>query len=338
MLPGVMERYDTGSVPPERRIGYWGDVVTRTTSPAAFDCAGQDELHCSLTLGAFERFTFSHAVTSEISVFRGKEHTHAARGSSYLYLQLEGAGELVSIGKTVQTGPGSLILFDESTPYRFKALSPVRTMAIGFPSSLMATRLPGYRDIAMRALDGDEGLHQVLQAALRSMNSLFVNQGMRRFPRAMFLSLIEMLAASIEDVGACEDNAGTLARWAGKIRAYVEANLDDPDLTPASISAAFGISARYLRLIFAKSGDTPGETETLRRFILRRRLEECAMRLADASNRAQSITELAHSWGFSDSSYFARRFIEYFDATPRAYRATMLREAGLDAVDAAGSC
>ncbi|MBN8819293.1 MAG: helix-turn-helix domain-containing protein [Sphingomonas sp.] len=320
MLPDIMERFDTISVPPERRVDYWCELVSRMTSPVSFMPESDSDVQCTLMRGVYERFTFSHAVTSEIKVFRSKEHARQARGFNYLYLQLEGTGELVCQGQSVKTLKNSLILFDESTPYRFKALSPIRTMAIGIPSSLVAARLPGYRDIVMRPLDTNTGIIQILQSSLRAMNALFVEQDVRNFPHAVFMSLIELLAASVDEVTDGQTDSSTIARWAGKIRAYVEAHLDDPDLSPASISRDLGISARYLRLIFADSNKDPGQGETLRRYILRRRLEECATRLADEKFRCGSITELAHSWGFSDSSYFARRFIEQFGVTPRAFR------------------
>lgn len=326
MLPVVAERYDTLTVPRERRGRYWGEIVAKTTTPAAFETPEAGDLRCSLTRGVFERFTVSHVDTSEFSMFRGKEHMASTTGVSYLFMQLEGEGELVSKGRSIKTTAGSLILFDETTPYRFKALSPLRNMAIGVPSSLIATRLPAHRDIEMRPLDGSCGVNQVLQASMRSIDTLFVEQDVRNFPRALFMSLVELLAASTEDVRSCDANVTTMTRWAGKIRAYVEANLDDPDLTPAAIAAAFGISPRYLRLIFAESNEILCGDETLRRYILRRRLEQCAIRLAEPASSVGSITLLAHSWGFSDSSYFARRFCEHFGMTPRVYRSAMQRK------------
>lgn len=316
-----MESFDTTNVLPESRIGFWQDLVSRKTAPVSFDSCDADEIHCKLLSCQVERFSFSHSQTSQIKIFRGKEHTKKARGSSYLYLQLDGEGEFLCHGSTQRTGAGSIILFDETTPYRFRAVSPVRTLAVGIPSTLIAAKLPGYRDVAMQVIDGNEGASSVLQATIRSMDSLLIRQELRTFSRSMFHGVIELLAASLDDREEdCAVNAPAMTRWAGKVRQYVEANLDDPNLSPATIANEFCISPRYLRLIFADSGNEHQKEETLRRFILRRRLEECADRLAEPEFRYASITDLAHGWGFSDSSYFARRFTEYFGLAPRAFR------------------
>ncbi|WP_404710320.1 helix-turn-helix domain-containing protein [Sphingomonas sp. MMS24-J13] len=324
MLAAATERYDTRQVPPEARLGYWREIVARTSSPATFDDRNPETLHCALTRAVFDRFSVSHVVTSEVRASRGRQHGGTPGGSSFLYLQLEGEGELVSIGRTMRTAPGSMILFDEETPYRYHLRTGGRILSVGLPSSLLAARLPFYREIAMRSIDTGAGTSQVLAATLRSIAGMFVDQGVRRFPPALFGGLIELMSAITDEDEPCDDNLGTMTRWAGKVRAYVEMRLDDCELTPASIARHFGISPRYLRLIFARGAGTDGEGETLRRYILRRRLEECAARLVRTDGRVLSITQLAHGWGFSDSSYFARRFLEQYGVTPSAYRGAIL--------------
>lgn len=332
MVADAYRQFDVRHVGANQRLKYWEDVVAKTTSPAAFVPDNEEEFQSSLIQGSFERFTFSQVDSSALSAFRGKEHTRQCRGLVHLCLQLEGTVEIYSNGQTRLAGPNSLILYDEDTPFRFRSLSPVRTIAVGIPSSLIAARLPSHRDVVLRPLDGLDGINQVLHATIIAMDKLFAARRMQHFSHPVFLGLIDLLAASVEEAADCSTNVSTMAAWAGKIRAYVEANLDDPDLSPSSIASRFGISPRYLRLIFAGGRDGVGSSETLRRFILRRRLEECANMLAlPAATGYGSITTLAYNWGFSDSSYFARRFVEHFGLTPRDYRSRSLRaQASID--------
>lgn len=327
----AFKQFNVSNVGAEQRLRYWEDIVAKNTSPAAFVPEDEGSFQSSLTQGLFERFTFSQVESSAVSAFRGKEHSQKGRGFIHLCLQLRGSVEIYSNGQTRIAGENSLILYDESTPFRFRALSPVKTIAIGFPTSFVMARLPSYRDVVLRPLDGMDGINQVLHASLIAMDRLFEERRMRHFSYPVFLGLLDLLAASIEEAADCKINVSTMAAWAGKVRAYVEANLDDPDLSPATIASQFGISPRYLRLIFADGQDTCGCNETLRRFILRRRLEECANMLTLPDATYGSITMLAYNWGFSDSSYFARRFVEHFGMTPSDYRSHKQREMERDA-------
>jgi len=322
----AFRHFDVNEVGAQQRLRYWEDVVARNTSPVAFVPEDEGSFASSLNQGMFERFTFTQVESSAVSAFRRKEHVQKGRGLIHLCLQLHGTSEIDSNGQTRLAGENSLILYDESTPFRFRALSPVKTIAIGFPTSFVMARLPSYSDVVLRPLDGLDGINQVLHASLMAMDRLFAERQMRYFSYPVFLGMIDLLAASIEEASACKTQVSTMAAWAGKVRAYVEANLDDPDLSPASIASQFGISPRYLRLIFADGQGSGGYSETLRRFILRRRLEECASMLTLPDARYGSITMLAYNWGFSDSSYFARRFVEHFGVTPSDYRSRKLRE------------
>ena len=328
------KQFDVRSVGVGQRLRYWEDVVARNTSPAAFRPEDEENFESSLVQGSFERFTFTQVDSSPLSAFRGKEHTKQSRGFIHLCLQTHGAAEIYSQGQTRLAGDNSLILYDEATPFRFRALSPVKTVADGFPVSLVTARLPSFREVVLRPLDATAGINQVLLASLTAMDRLFSARHMQHFSHSVFLSLIDLLAASIEEATDCTTNQSTMAAWAGKIRVHVEANLDDPELSPSSIASTFGISPRYLRLIFADGQDAPERSETLRRYIFRRRLEECAAMLALPGAGYNSITMLAYNWGFSDSSYFARRFVEYFGVTPRTFRAQRLREKERDSAGA----
>jgi AraC-like DNA-binding protein len=55
-----------------------------------------------------------------------------------------------------------------------------------------------------------------------------------------------------------------------RIKRYIEEQLHDPLLRPATVAQHFGISTRYLRLMFES------DREPLSAYLLRRRLERCA--------------------------------------------------------------
>ena len=96
-------------------------------------------------------------------------------------------------------------------------------------------------------------------------------------------------------------------------RLYIERHLTDPQLSPASVGAALGLSLRSLHALFAPTGTS------VTRHIVQRRLEEC--RAALLSERSRPVTDIAFGWGFNSLSGFYRAFDAAFGVSPSDLRA-----------------
>jgi AraC family transcriptional activator of tynA and feaB len=77
-------------------------------------------------------------------------------------------------------------------------------------------------------------------------------------------SLLQLVGLAFEPPEASARSA--LQRRA---RGFVEANLADPELAPATAARALGVSLRTVHKLFAERGETFG------RFVLQRRLQRC---------------------------------------------------------------
>jgi AraC-like DNA-binding protein len=95
---------------------------------------------------------------------------------------------------------------------------------------------------------------------------------------------------------------------------YIEAHLGDPDLTPMRVAEACKMTPRYLHHLFSE------ESETVARFILRRRLEECSRALTLPSQRGRTVTSIAFDFGFNSPTHFGRVFRARYGVTPRDFR------------------
>jgi AraC-like DNA-binding protein len=95
---------------------------------------------------------------------------------------------------------------------------------------------------------------------------------------------------------------------------YIEAHLGDPDLTPMRVAVACKMTARYLHHLFSHG------SETVARYILRRRLEECSRALTIPSQRGRTVTAIAFDYGFNSPTHFGRVFRARFGVTPREFR------------------
>jgi AraC-like DNA-binding protein len=97
------------------------------------------------------------------------------------------------------------------------------------------------------------------------------------------------------------------------VQRIVSERIEDPALSPAMIAGELGIPLRTVQAAASRSGTT------LSQYITCQRLHRAAWRLLLMPHR--SITDIALECGFSDSSYFSRRFQGLFGTSPRQYRA-----------------
>jgi AraC-like DNA-binding protein len=89
----------------------------------------------------------------------------------------------------------------------------------------------------------------------------------------------------------------------------------EPDLDPADIAGAMGISKRYLHNLLAADGATfLGVLRSVR-------IESARALLADPRFDGRQIAEIAWQCGYVDPSYFARVFRKQFGMGPREWRA-----------------
>lgn len=97
------------------------------------------------------------------------------------------------------------------------------------------------------------------------------------------------------------------------ITQFVDTHIDDPDLSPASISAHFNTSVRGLYRVMGAAGWTPASLIWSRRLVRAREL------LTQESSRAP-IIDVALMCGFKDGAHFSRAYRKAFGHPPKLAR------------------
>ena len=97
-------------------------------------------------------------------------------------------------------------------------------------------------------------------------------------------------------------------------------HLESPDLGPAFVARALGISVSYLHNLFKNSG------QTLNSLIIEDRLARCRDHLSSNLYRRYSVTEIAFNVGFRDLSHFSRRFKTQYGMSPRSFRRVVMKQ------------
>ena len=96
-----------------------------------------------------------------------------------------------------------------------------------------------------------------------------------------------------------------------RITCYIKAHLSE-HISLAEVAAAIAVSPNQVtRVLKRETG------KTFMQFLTEQRLQKAQELLANTSMRVAQVGEAA---GFEDNAYFARRFRQYFNVSPRAYR------------------
>jgi AraC-like DNA-binding protein len=308
----------TAEAPRHAKVSYWNDLVAEVFSPMETQAVRPDEFEAEVRYTPLGRMGLANAISEPAQVHRLAKHVARSREQHYfLHTQIDGKLLVEQDGKEALLTQGDLVLTDSAQPYSLSYAEPCSTLVLIIPPEEIKRRLPSVDDLLGVKLSGRKGLSHTTSVMLRSVWER-VREG-DEFPpdvgERIGASLLDVFATSWIDTAGVRiaESATSLSRRI-RIKRYIEANLRDPELTARSVAAAFGISPRYLHIIFSN------EVETVSNYILRRRLEECGKQLADKMWRRRTITEVAFGWGFNNATHFARVFKDHYGLAPRDYR------------------
>lgn len=136
----------------------------------------------------------------------------------------------------------------------------------------------------------------------------------QRLTAQHMVDLVGLLLGTDAEHASLMRGRGQAAARLDLMRADVMAALGRNDLCLAEVATRSGLSPRQAQRLFEQAGTTFTEFVLEQRLLLARKL------LGDPRARTRKISDIAHSSGFSDLSYFNRAFRKRFGATPSELR------------------
>jgi AraC-like DNA-binding protein len=233
----------------------------------------------------------------------------------FLHLQLEGESVNRQDRREARLVPGDFTICDNSRPFEVEFSQPIRMLVLGFSDELMRRYLQYPQSIAAMPISGGHGVGAIVSELLNSIWKRCLSEKEFDIDAGVTDALLGLVAhAYRQELGSTIDHNSLAAAHRVRMLSYIEENLGDPKLTPTYIARTFRITTRYLHHLFSE------EKETIAKYILRRRLEDCARALTAPTSRKRTITSIAFDHGFSSATHFGRVFRARYDLTPREYR------------------
>jgi AraC-like DNA-binding protein len=231
--------------------------------------------------------------------------------SCIVITQLAGNRRYMQNGRSVLLNPGDTTLIDSGRPWSSSCGTECARLYLRVPRWMMENRLRLCQIPITQRICGNRGAGAILA---RLSQSLYEEaERFREHESAAALdAYFQILSACIGSAEYAEHGPPQLR---SRIQRFIDDHLPDPGLRPADIAAAADISIRHLHRLFSNTGGTLGDC------IRERRLQQCRNDLTNPGLCGKTITEIAFSWGFSDSAHFSRSFRKQFGICPRAFRA-----------------
>jgi acetamidase/formamidase/AraC-like DNA-binding protein len=211
---------------------------------------------------------------------------------------------------------GNLLLLPRSGDCSVIFQRDMRAIVLSVTSEALHGRLTGKLRFDEARVVGPGGLGDVfarmLDASARSLEALSEVEwsAVAQSLTELLLTLSHQLAGSASDTNRTATQAAILHR----ICQTIERRLEDPELAPARVAQAEGISERYLQKLFEGIGDN------FTRYVRERRLQRAWADLSNPAEAHRSISEIAYRYGFGDSAHFSRTFRHRFGLSPREFR------------------
>jgi len=238
-----------------------------------------------------------------------------AAAADVLNLQVQHCGRsMTRTGDRVcSLEPGDFTLYDPARAFRLDFSEATQVIVIRLPLADAEGRLPGLRDMAGVPMRADHGPRAILSSFVRNAWQQLDGDELS-WADSLCDVIWPLLDMAYSAEFAARPQVSTRERRREAMFRFIDAHLCDPELSAQGIAAELGVSTRYVQLMFADIGTTPGA------YVQSRRLDRAARELARAGAHA-AVTEVAFASGFNDLSTFCRVFRRKFGMAPRDYRA-----------------
>ncbi|AUI58421.1 hypothetical protein BKN51_09475 [Amycolatopsis sp. BJA-103] len=246
--------------------------------------------------------------TDPFTARRTRREIACTAQSSVAALMVE-SGELTLAqeDRSWKVSAGQAVLWSTDVPVRVQIAQPTRTRQLAAPRA-------AFDDVGCRLVAGPPHIARLpalhlLCGFLDSLAAMPAFCG-RDMEVAARNAVLELMWGALRPDLPLDPQALRISRRAA-VERFVDARLDDPQLSVDDVATAHGLSTRSLARLFHESGDTFSGVLRAKRLA---RVRE------DLITGVLPLDALARRWGFVDASHLTRRFRSAYGMPPHEYR------------------
>lgn len=310
--------FDTRRVAESDRREYWLETVCRNILPVDFDPRLDVRTQAAMACTDVGALSIREVVGGNHVYDRDQDDVRRGDPESFqVGIPTQGTSMLIQDGREARLEPGDMVMWDSSRPYTLAMAESFRWHVFLLPKwTLRRPDAELRRLTAIPVPTGNGGIPDVVSRFLldlaargRELEGEPSSAGLGDAAADLVASLVHSEFGVPWAVGSPDDVLRERARH------FIAEHYHDPELSPASIAAATGVSVRKLHQLFLGSG------ETLMDHVRRTRLAAIRRDLSDPRLAHRSIGRIAARHGLPNLTVFGRMFKNEYAQTPRECRA-----------------
>ncbi|MET4324526.1 MULTISPECIES: AraC family transcriptional regulator [Bradyrhizobium] len=313
--PNVFVNRYTGP-PSGREYERWREEMYRCTLRVDVQPGAGDSIDCKMQISLLGGILLGTTVGTSAEFSRTPEILRDGYDGMCLVIATSGPVLISHEQHSIELSESQMCLGDMSVLCGTRMSSDCEVKTIRIPRSLLLTICPRAEDRLALALVDQAPIREAIARYHTLAASIGPHAdvvGQHLMARHM-VDLIGLLLGTDGDRTELANSRGHAAARLDLMRADIIANLSTDKLTIYSVAQKAGLSPRQAQRMFEQTGTTFTEFLLEQRLLLVRRL------LLDPLNRWRKVSDLAHSSGFPDVSYFNRMFRRRFGVTPSDLR------------------
>lgn len=311
--------------PPARQLRWWQEVLSDIYYNLEVISPHRDGLFGRIVEHDFGCASITEFAADSQRVLRTRSRIAMDDADSFvLVIPLRQPLFYNQSGRSGFCEPGSYVLVQTREFYELSCPDGFANVTVKLPGDRVRARIPFAEDHCARAFAPQPEMGRLLRDY-----AIWLLEHRAAMPDALAMQMSEQLLDLLAALLASEaGHAGASGRKAAaklrrRIHAYLAEHLFDPDISPAKVADAFGISVTYLYQLFRPAGVPIG------RWIVANRLQRGYEMLTLPRHQGHSIAEIAYTVGFNSQSHFSDAFRRQFGITPSQARQAMRGGAGM---------
>jgi AraC-like DNA-binding protein len=297
------------------RVDFWREMILRLFADVEIGAVERPEFFGKVKSQKCELLRISDVSAAPQAVNRRHLQPRNREEDKYFaVLMLEGTESLEQDGNRVVIGPGDFAVYDATRPHQLSFTDSWRQIIVSVPRASLDQRVMNMERRTATRVSTDTPTGRVMRLFLQSVAGRIgqFTPGEMASLSESATNLITLAMGNLHPLDVEHSRCKTLTLM--RVKIFVNDHLRDPGLSASQVTAALGFSSRYINRLFE------GEGLSLMRYVLRRRIERCAMDLLSPSQAARRISDIAFSWGFNDLSHFSRAFRDCHGCSPSEWR------------------
>jgi len=320
----MAREFNTADKPPPRQLSWWQEILSDVYYNVEVLSPHHEGLFGLIVEHDFGRASITEFTADNQRVLRTRSRIAMDDDDSFvLVMPLQGPLFYNQAGRSGFCDTGSYVLGQTRDFYELSCPDGFSNVTVKLPGDMVRARVPNAEDHCARAFQPQPDMGSLVRDY-----AVWLLQHRPAMPDALatqmsdqLLDLLAALLASEAD-GQGEAALPAAQKMRRRIQAYLNEHLFDPDITPARVAEAFGISVTYLYQIFRPGGVPLG------RWIVSNRLQRGYELLTLPRHQGLSIAEIAYAIGFNSQSHFSDAFRRQFGVTPSRARTAARRGIG----------